>query len=128
MYSVTFCPFPFSAVTVPTSTRANLDSSTHTTAIYLRPSRLIVPALQLFCSCTFLLILEIARVRQHYKERPGLHPCVLAAIMSRFATVLALAMFIGTSSASGGCDKRAKGIFDCEGKELAYFEVRSTDN
>ena len=48
--------------------------------------------------------------------------------MSRFATVLALAMFIGTSSANGGCDKRAKGIFDCEGKELAYFEVRSTDN
>ena len=51
--------------------------------------------------------------------------------MSRFATVLALAMCIGTSSASGGtrggggCDKRAKGIFDCEGKDMAYFEVRS---
>ena len=92
-----------------------------------------MPALQLFCSCTFLLILEIARARQHYKERSGLHPCVLAAIMSRFATVLALAMCIGTSSASGGtrggggCDKRAKGIFDCEGKEMAYFEVRSID-
>ena len=88
-----------------------------------------MPTLQLFCSCSFLLIFDIARARHHYKERPGLHPWrILAAIMSRFATVLALAMFIGTSSASGGCDKRAKGIFDCEGKELAYFEVRSTDN
>ena len=62
------------------------------------------------------------------KSAPAYTLGVLAAIMSRFATFLALAMFIGTSSASGGCDKRAKGIFDCEGKELAYFEVRSTDN
>lgn len=90
-----------------------------------------MPALQLFCSCTFLLIFDIARARESTtKSAPAYTLGVLAAIMSRFAAVLALAMCIGTSSAGGtrgggGCDKRAKGIFDCEGKGMNYFEVRS---